>query len=216
MTTPVSDYLNYLPASFRDDPFMGRFLLTFQRLLNGRIPGDTQDPFPDQLGFEEYLDRIHTYFNPGQSKEQVGTAPPEFLLWLAGWVALSLREDWDESTKRRFISQIVPLYRKRGTKAGVKEMLELYTQEQVTLYEFEHPAHYFQVEMTLSEQDRGTLRRKQQIARTILDREKPAHTFYTLRVLVPTMQIRNDYDWSEGRQIGLRIGMNTLLGTTTS
>ena len=96
-------------------------------------------------------------------------------------------------------------------------MLELYTGEDVQIYEFDYPTHYFQVEMTLSEPNQETLRRRQQIAKSLLDREKPAHTFYALQVLIPTMQIRNDYNWpDEDSGIGLRIGRNTLLGTTTN
>jgi P2-related tail formation protein len=133
-------------------------------------------------------------------------------------VALSLRDDWDEKTKRGFISRMVPLYRKRGTKEGLKELLELYVnvdkgpldQSNVEIYEFEQPIHYFQVTMTL--QERGDLQRKQAIARAILDQEKPAHTFYSLQILFPTMQIINQPTTADQ---GLYLGLNTLLGTTT-
>ena len=152
---------------------------------------------------------------PQQNFKPITSA--EFLPWLASWVAVSQRDDWDEMFKRWLISKIVPLYRKRGTKAGIKELLELYTGEEVEIYEFDYPAHYFQVEMTLSDPNRENLRRRQQIAKGLLDREKPAHTYYALQVLIPTMQIRNDYNWpDEAGGIGLRVGRNTLLGTTTN
>ncbi|NEO99916.1 MAG: phage tail protein I [Symploca sp. SIO2E9] len=215
MSNYLSSYLEYLPANFREEPFVGRFLLAFERVMSGFLPRDPDDPNSNQLALEEYIDRIHTYFNiynhpdlPVESE----VAPAEFLPWLAGWVALSLREDWSEETKRRFISNIVPLYRKRGTKAGVKEILELYTQEEVKIYEFDQPAHYFQVTMTLSEQDPKLLRRKEDIAKAILNQEKPAHTFYALRVLVPSMQIINE---PTGGERGIIVGRTTLLGTTS-
>ncbi len=110
------------------------------------------------VGLEQTLDRIHTYFDPQPGEAQAQRAPTEFLDWLSGWVALTLREDWDEEAKRRLISRIVPIYRKRGTKAGLKEILEVYTKENVTIHEAEHPAHFFQVEMTLTDQDKSTLR----------------------------------------------------------
>ncbi|NEQ86448.1 MAG: phage tail protein I, partial [Moorea sp. SIO2I5] len=113
---------------------------------------------------------------------------------------------------RRFISNIVPLYRQRGTKAGVKQMLELYTQEDVKIYEFEQPAHYFQVTITLNERDPKLLQRQEEIAKAIVNQEKPAHTFYALRVLIPGMQIINEPTDSKP---GIIVGETTLLGTTT-
>ncbi|WP_448573737.1 phage tail protein I [Trichothermofontia sp.] len=215
----VSSYSQYLPAILQSDPFISRWLLAFERCLSDLSPGEPGDPLPEQLGFEMLLDRIHTYFQAVPSPQEARVTPSEFLPWLASWVALSLREDWPDDLKRRFISQMVPLYRLRGTKAGIKRLLELYTGEEVTIYELADPPHYFQVEMTLSvnPSDRERLRRQQQIARAILDQEKPAHTFYYLQVLTPSLQIRNDPvdpDNPEGPPVGIWVGVNTLLGTS--
>ncbi|AOX02074.1 phage tail protein I [Moorena producens PAL-8-15-08-1] len=215
MSNYFSSYLNYLPANFQEDPFVGRFLLALERVMSGFLPRDTDDPNPDQLALEEYIDRIPTYFNPYNHPDlpvESEIAPTEFIPWLASWVALSLRDDWSEETKRRFISNIVPLYRQRGTKTGVKQMLELYTQEDVKIYEFEQPAHYFQVTITLNERDPKLLQRQEEIAKAIVNQEKPAHTFYALRVLVPGMQIINEPTESKP---GIIVGETTLLGTTT-
>ncbi|NEQ62571.1 MAG: phage tail protein I [Moorea sp. SIO4A1] len=215
MSNNLSSYLNYLPANFQEDPFVGRFLLAFERVMSGFLPRDTDDPNPEQLALEEYIDRIPTYFNPYNHPDlpvESEIAPTEFIPWLASWVALSLRDDWNEETKRRFISNIVPLYRQRGTKTGVKQMLELYTQEDVKIYEFEQPAHYFQVTITLNERDPKLLQRQEEIAKAIVNQEKPAHTFYALRVLIPGMQIINEPTDSKP---GIIVGETTLLGTTT-
>jgi phage tail-like protein len=172
----VSSYLQYLPAIFHQDPFIGRFLLAFEAVLSG--PG-----YADQPGLEELIGDLPTYVDPQ-------TTPEEFLPWLAGWVALSLRADWDADTKRRFIQEIVPLYRLRGTRAGLARMLKIYTGEDVAIDDdFDRPAHFFQVKLTLSEADPDRQRQKQAIARAIIDQEKPAHTFYALRVAVPTMRL---------------------------
>ena len=214
--TRPSSYLNYLPALFHDDAFLGQFLLAFEQVLSGGVLADREQP-----GLEEYIDQIYTYFRPYVPITSIDGAnaqvtPDEFLPWLASWVALSLRDDWDDRTKRGFISKIVPLYQKRGTKAGLKEVLELYInvdksvqESNVEIYEFATPAHYFQVTMSL--QERGDLARTQAIARAILDQEKPAHTFYSLQILFPTMQILNA---PVGQEEGLLLGYNTLLGTT--
>ncbi len=198
---PVSSYLNYLPAIFQESDFLGRFLLAFEQVLS-------YSSDPAQPGLEDTLDRIHTYFYPGAAAD-TAQAPDEFLPWLAGWVALSLRADWPSDVKRKFIREIVPLYQKRGTKAGLETMLNLYTGEKVTVREFDDPAHYFQVEITLSEPDPLILRRKQQIAMAMIDQEKPAHTFYALQIRIPTMRITN-----QGAN-RLQLGKNTILGTGT-
>ncbi len=182
-----------------------RLSISYNDLLN--IEGSITEP-----GLDQTLDNIHNYFDPRPGEENTQRAPTEFLSWLARWVALTLREDWDEEAKRRLISRIVPIYRKRGTKAGLQEILTVYTRENVKIYETEHPAHFFQVEMTLNEQNQSSLRLKEKIAKAIIDQEKPAHTFYALKILIPTMQIINN---PKDENSGIRVGKNTLLGTTT-
>jgi phage tail-like protein len=217
-----SDYVQYLPAALQADPFLGQFLLAFEQILTGLPPkllsADTTKAPP---GLEKLIDQIHTYFDPTLT-------PVEFLPWLANWVALSLREDWSENVKRNFIRQIVPLYRLRGTKDGLTAMLRLYLEnerEKVDIYEFDPPAHYFQVELELASQDLDAYRRKEKIARAIIDREKPAHTFYALQIRMPTMRlISAELAEKEGANpltTMLRIGNhdghnnNTILGTSS-
>ena len=198
---PPSSYLDYLPAIFRQEPFVGRFLLAFETVLSGSGA--------DQPGLEATIGRLADYLDPM-------TTEPEFLPWLAGWVTLSLRADWDEATKRSFIQQIVPLYRLRGTRDGLQRMLELYTRERVDVDDaFEQPAYFFQVQLTLREADPDLLRRKQQIARAIIDQEKPAHTFYALQVAVPTMRLVSVALHEREQAPLLILGDNTLLGTST-
>ncbi|MGH3929930.1 MAG: phage tail protein I, partial [Pseudonocardiaceae bacterium] len=161
MSASMSRYLDYLPAVFREDPFAGRFLLAFEAVLTGA---------DDVEGLEQIISRVPDYLDPQ-------TTPEEFLPWLAGWVALSLRADWDPDTKRGFIREIVPLYRQRGTLAGLQRMLEIYLRawgESVIIFdEFDDPAHFFQVRLTLRDADPAKLRGTQEIARAIIDREKP-------------------------------------------
>lgn len=131
----ASSWLDHLPAIYREGAqpgapnFLGRFLLAFEHLLTGL--GDAGEP-----GLEERIDRIHQYFDPK-------SAPPEFLDWLAGWVALTLRGDLDavagvdpldaiapekrRALARGLIASAVPLYRTRGTKRGLEALLRLFT-----------------------------------------------------------------------------------------
>ncbi|BAY90278.1 MULTISPECIES: phage tail protein [unclassified Tolypothrix] len=196
----LSSYLEYLPAYLETDPFLGKFLLAFEGILSGIPEAETQfspqivdHNTPTLWGLETLISQIHTYFDPQQT-------PAEFLPWLAGWVALSLRDDWDEKTKRQFISQIVPLYQIRGTVPGMKKMLEIYLESSglsypertISIFEFDQKPHYFQVQLALpSNQVIHPERywREFRIAKGIIDQEKPAHTYYALRILTLTMQI---------------------------
>jgi phage tail-like protein len=196
---PVSSYLDYLPATFRQEPFAGRFLLAFETVLSGA---------GGQPGLETTISGLAGYFDPV-------TTSAGFLPWLAGWVTLSLRADWDEQTQRSFIAQIVPLYRLRGTKAGLLRMLALYTGEPVEIYDtFDNLPYFFEVRLTLSEANPALLQTKQQIARAIIDQEKPAHTFYALQVAVPTMRLVSEALHERENVPLLILGKNTLLGTS--
>ncbi len=205
---PASTYLARLPGLFAEpdahgESFLGRFLLAFEHVLHGL--GDTGvTGFPP--GLAEQLAAVSRYLDPTR-------APSEFLPWLAGWVALSLRDDWTDDEKRRFIDRAVPLYRTRGTPLGMIELLRAYTGDlPVTIYEFDNVPHYFQVEMSLGLNLRdpdfeARKERRQRIAMAIVDQEKPAHTFYAFRFSdVPTMQIG----------VHSTIGVDTVLGSAVT
>ena len=198
-------YLDHLPALFRHDPFLGRFLRVFESILTG--PGVAGQP-----SLEETIDRIATWVDPGST-------PEELLDWLAGWVGVSLRAEWTPEAKRRFLQQAVALYRKRGTRGGLALMLRLYTgQEAVIDDAFDEIPHYFQVKVKFGVSDIHELGRKQQIARDIVDQEKPAHTFYGLTVGVPRMRLvtlgLQARERAAGRDADLLIvARNTIIGS---
>ncbi|MGB7444093.1 MAG: phage tail protein [Coleofasciculaceae cyanobacterium] len=189
----VSTYQQYLPTILQEDVFIGQFLLAFEHILSGLnitsaqekvITANTDNP----PGLEEILDNVDVYFNPQQT-------PEEFLPWLAGWVALSLRDDWQVEVKRAFIQQIVGLYHLRGTKEGLIKILGLYLKnsgfgEKVEVFDnFDNFPNYFQVQLTLKDRDPDKYWRQAKIAKAIIDREKPAQTFYSMKILVPTMRL---------------------------
>ena len=195
----MSSYVDHLPAVFRQDPFVEKLLDAFQAVLDG---------------LQARIEEVPRYLDPM-------TTDADFLPWLSSWVALTLRADWSETTQRTFLHEIVSLYRLRGTPAGLQRMLELYTRERVEITDgFDAVPHYFQVQLTLPEPDLGRLRRKQQIARAIIDQEKPAHTFYALRVAIPTMRLVSPRLQQRERAAKravpplLILGQNTVLGTT--
>ena len=120
--TKTSSYLQYLPAIYSEKtaaeiaPFVGRLLLAFEQILTGLAASESEP----QQGLEEIIADIPKLFDPAQTPNR------EFLQWLAGWVALSLRADWTLDQQREFLARIVPLYRRRGTKQNLAELLKIY------------------------------------------------------------------------------------------
>src|SRR5678810_377039 len=114
---PDSSYLQYLPATFQtqkiatagdspspslaSDPLLGRFLLAFERILSGLNTADPPLPISVPQGIEQLLAWIPNYFVPNNPTGP--QTPDNFLPWLAGWVALSLRGDWSIDQQRSFI-----------------------------------------------------------------------------------------------------------------
>ena len=218
----TSQYLSYLPALFGeavDDngvSLLGQFLLAFEHILSQKRIFTNRD-LANQPALGELLNEIHDYFDPSKTPNgelrrnqinTIGEPKADFLPWLASWVALTLRDDWDVEEKRRFIRGVIPLYKFRGTKQGLERVLQIYTNleqdDVVNIYEFPDIPHYFQVELTLASVDPIQYRVKQQIAVAIIDQEKPAHTFYSLIIRsVGTIQIG----------VVSTIGVDTLLGS---
>ncbi len=54
-------------------------------------------------------------------------APRDFLEMLAGWVGLGLDSNWSEEQTRRLVGKAVELYRWRGTRRGLHELVLAFT-----------------------------------------------------------------------------------------
>jgi phage tail-like protein len=214
-------YERYLPELFRTDPFYGRFLKSFEKILSGVNDGVLIDGQP-VVGLEDEIDRVSQHFVPDQ-------APREFLKWLAAWLALSLRDDWDEATQRMLTRRIASFFPRRGTRSGLEELLNLYLQagappgppaviasivEPVAFQVGVHSTvgmdtwvgggapHHFTVLVDFQVVTPSSLELKPRAVADIVDREKPAHTYYDLQLLIPTIRV------------GVRstVGMDTVLG----
>jgi hypothetical protein len=128
------------------------------------------------------------------------------LPWLSKWTALSLRADLNENQQRDFIANIIQLYRWRGSKANLRRLLKIFTGGEAVITEDPETPHYFYVALSLPKEWREEpvefLGRKKEIAYGLIDLEKPAHTYYKLDFVYPSMQI------------GVRssVGKDTVLG----
>lgn len=229
----ASRYLDYLPAVYQQDAlpgqpnFLGRFLLAFEQVLTGlgevNAPGieEILDGIVDPVSGDLRLAGVQRYFEPGPNLPDHERVPAEFLEWLSGWVALTLRADLDELRQREFIAKAVWLYSLRGTKQGLEEVIRIYTRLGATINELATPfqigdhstvgvdtlldggaPHFFKVTIRLPAPDAEQRRQMEEIATAIIDMEKPAHTHYKLDVETPTMQIG----------VHSTVGVDTLLG----
>jgi phage tail-like protein len=184
---PVSTYAGYLPAILQRS-FMQQFLLAFEAILSGGVPPPSGATTPG--GIEETIAGISAHFDPSRARE-------DFLPWLAQWAATSLRDDWSLATQRAFLGQVVPLYQKRGTHEGLARVLVI-SGDDAAVEELsfasgeEMPPNYFQVTVSVQQNDPVLLARKAREIRAIVDREKPAHTFYGLVIAYPSMRINDD------------------------
>jgi phage tail-like protein len=210
--TARSSYLRHLPDIFADDPFAGRFLLAFEQILTGLEQPESEP----RHSLEQMIAELAQLFDPAAARD-------DFLGWLAGWAALTLEADWSVVQQRQFLSRVVPLYRRRGTRENLRELLRIYTGADPVIDEGVDTAFQIRVHSTLGVDTRlgGSLphhfhvavamaalddparaRRQQQLVTALVDLEKPAHTYYHLTITFTTMQI------------GVRstIGRDTLLG----
>jgi len=176
-------YLRYLPALYTEqDELMGRWLMLFESFWQP---------------IEQQIDSLYYYFDPK-------LAPPDLLPWLATWVDLVLDEQWPEEKRRLLLGAMVQLYRRRGTRRGLQDYLEIYTGRKAQITE--HGAHNFQlgtanrlgpsvalgrknVPHTFSVALRLAPARNEALAKerrrkieAIVESEKPAHTSYTLNI----------------------------------
>ena len=93
----------YMPAIFRQDPFMQRLLRMFDEMLR------------PLLGT---VDAVDCYFDPL-------ITPPAFVEWLGAWVGEELSPSWPDRSRRALVSEAAWIHRARGTHAGIKRAVEL-------------------------------------------------------------------------------------------
>lgn len=108
LETKKLQLLQYLPELYREQgpgkEFLERFLGIFEKVLND---------------LDETISGIPGYFNPG-------TAPDDFLKFLAQWVCLDFYDLLKEKN-REFILDAFEFYQKKGTAEGLAKLAETLT-----------------------------------------------------------------------------------------
>ena len=146
--------LDYLPGIYHTD-FMARFLALFESIL---VP------------IEWNVDGFDLYLSPG-------TAPTDFLPWLANWFQIVFDSTWNEAQRRTLLAEAHQIYARRGTRWALSRVLEIYTgqiPEIVDLGKDQEP-FTFTVKLPVRKRDAN-----QELIEAIVDANKPAHTTYTL------------------------------------
>ena len=114
---PAESWIDRLPRIYRssekENGFLERYLGIFQTLYEE---------------IENEIDRIADRFDPE-------SAESGFLQWLAEWLDISDCSVWEEEKLRKLLLSALRLYRSRGTKESVSEVVELYTGEKPFIVE---------------------------------------------------------------------------------
>jgi len=107
---PRQSYLRHLPAVYREDPASAAFLERFLSIF--------ESVFTD---VEEAVESVARYFDSAG-------VPAEALSWLSDWLAVEAGEPWPEPARRELLRRAPSLYKRRGTRRGLLEVLHIYLQ----------------------------------------------------------------------------------------
>ena len=173
---------------------------------------------------EERLDNIEIHFNPYLTPALPDKKGHDFLSWLASWVVFGIDERWSETKKRYLIKIAAMLYLYRGTPIGLKFIIEQFFDIEVEIKEWDWPGAieigrrssigvdtFFVGDLDIKQcfiitwkppypDNREEIIRKM---RTVIDLEKPAHTYCYLRLEIEK-EIRPDL-------LPMVVGINSTL-----
>lgn len=159
---PVRGYLRYLPAIFHGEGPVSARRITRTRDSALQRWGDAR---PDE-SFEEIelegdpvrrflflFQHVMTTITDRVDAIADLTDPlmcdARFLPWLASWVSFELDESLPVHQQRELVRRAIRLYRTRGTRAGIEEMVRVLTAAPVRIRERERPAPAALGRMTL-------------------------------------------------------------------
>ncbi|CAG7638752.1 hypothetical protein PAESOLCIP111_03973 [Paenibacillus solanacearum] len=116
---PRSSYLEYLPSIYRQhEPtadFLERYLSLFQTLL-------------DQT--DRHIAGVTRTFDADSASGMP-------LRWLLGWLGITAEDDWTDEQLRELLHEAPSLYRLRGTKRVMEDIVKIYTGEPPIILEYE-------------------------------------------------------------------------------
>ncbi|MBU7005765.1 phage tail protein [Phosphitispora fastidiosa] len=130
---PRTSYLRYLPAVYQENEqsrdFLERFLSLFETFFSQT---------------EVRIGHIERFFD-------ADSVSGDFLRWLGTWLAIAEDENWPEDKLRLLIKKAPGIYKKRGTREGITEMINVYTGDKPFIVE------RFQLKCSQAEAEFGEL-----------------------------------------------------------
>jgi phage tail-like protein len=148
--------LGYLPGIYHTE-FMANFLGIFEAVM-----------FPS----EWLIDGFDLFLDPG-------TAPRDFLPWLANWFNLVFDSTWSESQIRTFLKEAHPIYSRLGTRWALSRILEIYCGQMPEIDDQAEdlPPHTFRLKLP------RTASQEQKHIERLINTFKPTHTAYILELV---------------------------------
>ncbi|RKN75965.1 phage tail protein [Paenibacillus ginsengarvi] len=194
----------YLPPIYQEDPDGGGFLERFLAIFGTFF-----------AEMEERIAGVSSNFDPD-------SVTGAYLRWLGGWLALDIADSWEEPNLRELMKQAPELYKMRGTRAGLKRMLHIYTGVEpfvVEHHELKHMQEQSELRQLLGRlygdnpysfcvmlpPDCVRTDKQRLMVETIIDDQKPAYTEGKLIVLQPWMHT----------DMHTYLGINTVLSEPT-
>lgn len=203
---PRMSFLSYLPEVYQEDKesrdFLERFLSIFSTIH-------------DEM--EEKIDNIYKYFDNDY-------VDGDYLKWLSSWLSISADDRWEKEALRRLLKKAPEIYKIRGTKRAIEEMIEIFTGEKPKIIE------YFQYRKDLEDSQKGRVLKKlygndpytftvlvkseyvkenyRKVAiKKILDEEKPAYTEAKLVILRNNLELDGHTYIGENTEFSKESGM---------
>lgn len=106
---PRMSYLDYLPSAYSSDEksrdFLERFLSIFSSIMSD---------------MEEQIANASRLFD-------VDCVEGEYLKWLASWLSVKVDESWGEEQLKKLVKRAPEIYKRRGTKQAIEDIVEIYT-----------------------------------------------------------------------------------------
>ncbi len=146
--------LSYLPSIYHTE-FMSRFLGIFETILTP---------------IEWNIDNFDLFLDPG-------TAPADFLTWLAEWFDITFDPSWTEAQQRQLLREAHLIYARRGTRWALSRVLEIYTGHRPEIIDDDDALEPYTFSITLPVQAAQLGR---DLIEHLIDAHKPTHTMYTL------------------------------------
>ncbi|MBN2735373.1 MAG: hypothetical protein JXR70_00225 [Spirochaetales bacterium] len=123
-TNPIA----FLPSMYQNNDFLKRFLWISQHLHYDTI---------------SILDNLHYYFTPLE-------APDEFVNWMGSWFNVSDKLNLSSEKMRIFLQNALRLYRWRGTKIGLENLVKIVTGVEIQVFENSFPLDEYMVDESMS------------------------------------------------------------------